>query len=136
MKYLLTAALVLMITVAACKKENIITYSSNTQVIGVWTGKYSAGGSQNINWTATLKTDGSCSVYEAKITDTLVSSRLDGVYNISEGKLKLYARTAGSFEVKYDAALNNNALDGTIVWMGISNGTPFSSAGIGNLVKQ
>jgi hypothetical protein len=134
MKQLLSF-LIVIITVAACKKETV-TYSSNTLVAGLWTGKYSAGGGINIDWTASLKVDGTCRVYETKIADTALTSKLDGVYNISEGKLKILAKSAGSLQVKFDGTLNNNSLQGSIVWNYIANGIPAISAGIGNLVKQ
>lgn len=136
MKILLSAVMLVIVTFAACKKESVVTYSSNTLVAGLWTGKYSAGGGINVDWTASLKADGTCRVYETKIADTALTSKLDGVYNISEGKLKILAKTAGSLQIKYDAVLNSNSLEGTIIWNYIANGIPTTTAGIANLVKQ
>jgi hypothetical protein len=131
----LLSFLIVIITVAACKKETV-TYSSNTLVAGLWTGKYSAGSGINIDWTANLKQDGSCTVYESKIADTSLSVKMIGIYNISDGNLKIFARSAGSIQVKFDGTLSNNSLEGSIVWNYIANGIPATSAGIGNLVKQ
>jgi hypothetical protein len=136
MKKLLSAAVVFAVTLTACKKENIVTYSSNTLVAGLWAGKYSAGSGINIDWTANLKQDGSCTVYESKVADTSLSVRMTGIYNISDGNVKLFAKSAGSLQVKFDGTLNNNSLEGSIVWNYIANGIPATSAGIGNLVKQ
>lgn len=136
MKKLLSAVLLFTTALSACKKESVVTYSSNTLVIGVWTGKYSAGGTINVDWTADLKADGTCTVFESKIADTALSVRLIGVYNISESKLKIFARSAGSFQIKYDATLNSNSFDGAIILNYVSNGIPITSAGIANLVKQ
>jgi hypothetical protein len=136
MKKLLSVAVVFAVTLTACKKEGIVTYSSNTLVAGLWAGNYSAGAGININWTADLKPDGNCTVYESKIADTSLSVKMTGIYNISEGNLKIFARSAGSLQVKFDGTLSSNSLQGSIVWNFIANGIPATSAGIGNLVKQ
>jgi hypothetical protein len=136
MKKILSAVLLFTIALIACKKESVVTYSSNTLVTGLWTGKYSAGSGININWTAELKPDGNCNVWESKIADTSLSVKMIGLYNISDGNLKIFARSAGSIQVKFDGTLSNNSLQGSIVWNYIANGIPATSAGIGNLVKQ
>lgn len=132
MKKILLVAILFTALNISCKKEEVINYSSNTLVTGSWVGKYTynAGGSTSlVDWSVTMNADGSCIVSDGSL-------RLDGVYNISENKLKLFAKSTGSFQIKYDATLNNNTLDGVIVWNYFQGATPVTVTGTAKLTKQ
>lgn len=137
MEKLLLAAVLFTALVTSCKKETVVTYSSNTLVTGTWAGKFTAGSIINADWVAILNADGSCRVYDSKITDTATNiAKLDGLYNISNGALKVYTRTMGSIQCKFDGIVNGNTISGTIVWsVGNASGGNNVTAGNGNLTK-
>jgi hypothetical protein len=139
MKKLLLAAVLFAAMFTSCKKEDIITYSSNTLVTGLWIGKFTTVAyNNNYDWVALIKSDGTCRIFESKITDTSANNVLNGVYNISDGNLKIQVKfPTSSLLCKYEGVVVDKTFSGTVTRTFLNGaGVTINDVGSCNLVKQ